>query len=378
MHDFTTFQTQDEFHEHRRATIGSSDIPVLAGLFLRNGKTPYSLWEEKTGRREGFAGNEATWWGHVHEEAVLYRWVLDTYGEDAAYEFRQGRISNAQQVKRYDLTTGAALHDLWSYTQFQHPDYPWATCHPDLLDLTSHPHIQEAKSTGFFASVRSEDHIKGYDRADSFLGGVPLSVYLQVQWQLFVAGITPEEGTAGVSALIDTSDYRAYGPDTADPRTQEKLLALAERFWWHVQADTPPKPMTWEDVQRLWPIAEDSAAVYPLDFRFETEELETGALGEATLADLLAEREKVAARKKADAERLDEIRNAVGMLMGENRVLQTPEGQVIATRSDQTRESLSVSALGDHDPDLVERLREAGVIKETSFSKINFRKIKHA
>jgi hypothetical protein len=136
--------------------------------------------------------------------------------------------------------------------------------------------------------------------------------------------------------------------------------------------------MTWEDVQRLWPIAEDSAAVYPLDFRFETEELETGALGEATLADLLAEREKVAARKKADAERLDEIRNAVGMLMGENRVLQTPEGQVIATRSDQTRESLSVSALGDHDPDLVERLREAGVIKETSFSKINFRKIKHA
>ena len=366
MHTFTIFTDQTEFHQQRAMTIGSSDIPVLAGLYVRNGKTPLLLWQEKTGRAEPFQGNELTWWGHQHEISIAYRWVLDTYGEETAERFRIGKI-RGDNVISIDLE-GADIGRIYSNTHFVHPDYPWATAHPDVLTETpSGGHIQEIKSTGFFPSLRSEDNIRGYDRHDNGLGGVPLAVYLQVQWQLFCAGITSGNGTAGVSVLANTSDYASYGPGTADPRTQEKILALAERFQWCLKNDKPPQPMTWDDVCKLWPVADDNAAMYPIDYPLDDNH---------TLADMLAERETIDKRVKADAKRIDEIKTAVGILMGDNRVLQTPDGYTIATRSDQTRESISVSSLTDWDPDLVQRLREQEVIKQTSFSKLNFRKLR--
>jgi hypothetical protein len=371
MNDFTIFSNESEFHDQRSGTIGSSDIPVLAGLYVKAGKTPLSLWEEKTGRAEGFSGNEATWWGHQHEINIAYRWIYDVYGPEAADRFRIAKI-RGDGVVSLDYEGGDVAR-VYNNTHFVHPDYLWATAHPDVLVIDEiGGHIQEIKSTGFFPSIRSEDHVRGYDRHDKGLGGVPLAVYLQVQWQLFCAGITPDEGTAGVSVLANTSEYATYGPGTADPRTQEKILALAERFIWHVKNDTPPKPMTWDDVCKIWPVSEDTALTIPLEEILEARD--GGSV--LTLADMLSEREKIDKRSKEDKARLDEIKNAIGILMGENRVMQTPDGQTIATRADQSRESVSVSDLKKHDPELVERLSNEGVIKSSSFSVLRFKKRK--
>ena len=53
----------------RAKGIGSSDAAAVMGLspFL----TPYELWMQKTGRSEGFAGNEATKRGDILEPAIL-------------------------------------------------------------------------------------------------------------------------------------------------------------------------------------------------------------------------------------------------------------------------------------------------------------------
>ena len=57
----------DDFHKERKGKLGSSDIPTLAGLNLKYGKSTFTLWQEKLGLIEGFTGNEATYWGHRHE-----------------------------------------------------------------------------------------------------------------------------------------------------------------------------------------------------------------------------------------------------------------------------------------------------------------------
>jgi len=39
-----------DFHASRATGVGSSDIPILAGLSKRYGSTTLTLWQEKTGQ----------------------------------------------------------------------------------------------------------------------------------------------------------------------------------------------------------------------------------------------------------------------------------------------------------------------------------------
>ena len=72
---------------HRGAVVGASEIATLALYNLRYGQTPYTLFEEHTGRAEPFAGNEAAWWGTVHEPTILYRYIRDHFDEEQARAF---------------------------------------------------------------------------------------------------------------------------------------------------------------------------------------------------------------------------------------------------------------------------------------------------
>ena len=361
MNDMQTFASREAFHASRARSIGSSDVPVLAGLTARYGSTPLSLWREKTGRGEPFAGNERTWWGTELESTILYRYVLDEHGAAAADDYR------------IDRARGAKNGTLVSEAQFRAPEYPWAVAHPDLVDLTDNdaPRIQEAKSTGMMAAMRRDDDDYGYGRDDRSLGGIPLSVYLQIQWQMLCAGID----TAGVSVLIDTSDYRAYGPGGAHKPTQERLLALAERFWWHVEHDTPPAPATWGDVVTLWPTTRDAFAVVSLDQEYQVGH-DDGTPVMVRLVELFRERERLTARQKQDKRRLDDIQRAVGLLIGDNAKLQTDDGRVLASRYETKRETTSVKRLDEHDPELGQRLRDAGVITEHTITQLRIRTLK--
>lgn len=338
-----------DFHAERAKGIGSSDIPTLAGLTKQWGSTPLSLWEQKTGRAERWNGNNRTAWGHKLEGLVLREFIINHYGEDAADEFFT--------AKRRGKSIGPWKTD----TECRHPERTYCLAHADLLVDTpsgnqDDAYIVEAKTAGMMAGKRKEGQIfTGYDPNDLTAQGIPDAVFLQVQWQLYVYGIN----TAYVAVLIDTADYREYGPIKADPRVQEKCLALAERFWNLIETDTPPAPETWDDVVRMYPHQTDTTAMISGDDENRVREM--------------IERDKSLAEKikSLDAER-DEIKNAIGLLIGENSVLASAEGDILAKTSEQSRESISLSNIRKKAPDLEKQIREQGLVSVSNFRTVKF------
>jgi predicted phage-related endonuclease len=349
-----------DFHGERAKGVGSSDIPTLAGLSRRYGSTSLTLWQQKTGRAEPWAGNNRTEWGHKLEGLVLREFLVSRYGEDVADEFLT--------AKRRGRSAGAFKTD----TEARHPDRPYCLAHADLLvdgpvqtpdgqtfatdDGRPPEYIVEAKTAGMMSGKRREGQIfTGYDPDDRSAQGIPDAVFLQVQWQMYCYGVN----LAWVAVLIDTADYREYGPIVADARVQEKCLALAERFWRLVESDTAPAPETWDDVQALFPHQDDTTAMI-------------SGNDEQRVRKMIAEDKALAERAKAIDERRDDIKNAIGILIGANSVLASGEGDVLAKTSETTRESVSLGDLKKKAPDIERQIREAGLVKASTFRTVRF------
>jgi len=324
MNHFTRIR---DFHASRRAGVGSSDIPTLAGLTLRYGQTPLKLFDEKTGRTAPWAGNEKTWWGKVHENSTLYRYVRDRYDEETAARFLASKLR------------GRSLGELRVLTECRHPDYRFALAHADLL-MVEEPHIAEAKSHSYHAAARKDDPDYGYDPEDLSQNGLPAGVFLQVQWQLLCYGV----GDGTVAALIDTNRYSEYGPVRADSKVQSDLLALAERFWWHVTHDTPPAPVNWADVQRLFPVPRQTTAM-------------VGGEQELGVREMKRLKGKLDAAKKRIKGKEDDLKNAIGLLIGENSVLTSAEGEVLARSWPGAGEDVSLKKIREQEPELYDRLK---------------------
>lgn len=343
-----------DFHGSRRSGVGSSDIPTLAGLNLRYGETPYTLWREKTGRAEPWDGNDATDWGHRLEGLVLSKWIEEHYGEDAAAAYLAAKIR------------GRSYSAFKAETEARHPDYPFALAHADLLidgafgTVPPAQMIVEAKSTRFMAARRDDDEPdRGYSVKDRTHNGIPASVFLQNQWQLFCYRV--HDGR--VVVLVDTSDWREYGPIVADARVQERCLALAERFWWHVEHDTPPKPETWADVADMWPATVDKTSM-------------VGGDDEMRIRAMLAEYKNTARSIKELDERQKEIKNALGIYMGENSVLVSPEGVKFASSWNVESEYVGAAKVREGDAELWSRLVAGGYVTTSSRRELRPAKLK--
>jgi predicted phage-related endonuclease len=333
MYNFTV-KSKDDFLSRRAEYIGSSDIPVLAGYTQRytreiNGQqhpvTPLVLWMEKTGRVKPFPGNEATYWGNKLEAALIDHF-LDSKG----------------------------LVSSFFNSEFRHPDYLYAVAHPDLLWHDGQQYKdQEIKTSTFFASRRGDNPDYGYDPDDLTANGIPASVYLQVQWQLFCSDIQE----AGVSILTNTSTYREYGPIRYNQKVIEKLLARADKFWWHVQNDTPPDPETWGDVKLIFPRVEKTAAVISGEQEEKIRLMKEQASGI---------KEKIRKLKKQQ----DDIKNAIGIFIGGNQVLTDAGGEELAKQSLYSRESLNLSGLKKDNPELYDQLQD--YIKKTEIRRLTF------
>lgn len=185
-----------DFAASRLRGVGSSDIPILSGLYTGYKETALTLWREKRGLAPGFEGNERARWGTALEPVVLARWVEDHYGADVAHAYLVNRLNG--------LDTGALL----SNTECYHPERAYCMAHADLVDDSPYEDvgacIVEAKTSGRFAGRRREGYqFTGYDPDDLSAQGIPDAVYLQTQWQLYVYGIK----AAFVVVLIDTRDY---------------------------------------------------------------------------------------------------------------------------------------------------------------------------
>ncbi len=360
------FKSDEEFHSQRAKTIGSSDMPVLFGLTAKYDTTPYTLWKEKTGKTEPWEGNEKTDWGTKLEPLILARYIEGIFNQGAANDFLKNYLNGLSSEFGYSETPSSDLLD-YRLTNFNIKtvgvcdDYPFLSAHADLW-IPEWNRIQEAKSSSFFGSLRHDDPDGGYSRDNLTSNGVPLSVYIQVQHQMLCYNAK----TAGVSALLDTSTYLEYGPWKNDEKLQAKIIEIADRFQWHVINDKPPEPTTWEDYEDLFPNVNPTACVFPLEYPINED---------LTIQDMLETYVNIDSEIKKKESKLKDLKKAIGILMGENQTLQTPDGEILATMVKAEKSTVKgVKELEKSAPEILEKLRELELISE---SKYKYPKIKY-
>ena len=386
MNPFIYIENKEHFHAQRAKGIGSSDIPVLAGLYKHWDKSPVTLWMEKTGRSEAFQGNDRTKWGN-HLEPLVLREFLAKRGKDTT---GQVMADHHMRNKPYGKNGIEIL------TSCQHPDYPFAVAHADMINTKGDyfincnkcntlneiepsmsapcigedcqniiespaeaiPYIVEAKTSGFYAGKRREANDFGWDKDIKGEGGIPAAVYLQIQYQMFVYGI---EAT-WAAVLIDTADYNEYGLIHANKNIQEKILAMVANFWECIQKDQPPKPLIFKDLSLLFPKNKKTTKI-----------ISGSQLDEVLLMKDEKKRRETIIKKNKD--KIDKIKTAVGAIIGEDEVLGTPEGKTIGklTRIDG-RKTVSTSAANIKKfPDIYKSLEDNKLIKHgDDYSKLSF------
>ena len=360
----------EDFHGERKNAIGSSDVPTIAGLNVKYGQTPLKLWEEKKGITEPFQGNEATYWGHRHELNILHRYIKNLCNEEIADKWLVKRLTGKNKFKadgyEFYSNTKAEYEGLFKIKNIAHADL--------LIKLPGNKyHIQEAKSLRLYSSKRDENNEYGYSSSDTSLNGLPLSVYLQTQFQLHVYcknyGIRPNDISLGVSCLIDTSDYREYisTKEAYDEITVESITEMVNRFKGHLSENIPPQPLTWQDVQRLYPKTIENSVVLQKSYPIKDN---------ITLETILERREELNKQANEIEKELNDIQNSIGILMGENLRIQTPEGDVLVTCSESERKSLSLKTLEEKSPEIYKQVIENNLVNVSKFKRLYYRKVK--
>ena len=332
--DYTYLKDKD--FQQGRHYIGASDIPTLALMNINYKQTPLKKYLEMKGELEPFAGNEFTQMGHIMEPIIL-KLALEKLG------YEKNDIQNWFVCRNSDK-----LHNKFiDFTEARYNDFDALLAHADLI-IPKDDIIIEAKNTGYFASKRKEKNgmrgffLDGYDINDLSENGIPDKVYLQVQTQLMCYNAK----TAYVSCLIDGNTHKLYGPIHPIHKVQEHILALSKRFWKCVENDTEPQPERWEEVTLLNPTIDREKKIMIAGEKLET------------VTEMIERGKKLKERTKDIENELDDIKKSIGLIMGDNTLLETPEGKKLASMYEMTRESISLSTIKKENVTLYESLAD--------------------
>lgn len=192
-------QGSEKWHELRLTGIGASESAAVLGICPY--KTPYALWEIKTGRvEENKENNLAMHRGNEYEPRIR-----------AFYETMAG--------------------DDFPPTLVQHKSYPFIRASLDGYNAENKI-VLEIKYQG---SKNHEDTKKGIIRPHHFA---------QIQHQIFV--------TDAVRADYCSFDGKTHHTVQVLPDVEycKKLLKALLHFWGLVETDTPP-PLTERDYQKV-------------------------------------------------------------------------------------------------------------------------------
>jgi len=341
MNDFKFIPDNDHFQKIRLNTIGASDIPIILGL-IKN-KTPFDLWQEKTGRVEPWQGNAATELGHKHELTILSRYIEEVKDKDTAWLFERDYIINKfERHQGYKPST-----QFYPYTEFIHPDLPFAIAHPDCID-TEHDTNIESKSGNRYANIR-RNNLDGYDADDP--QGYPLKVYFQIQWQMLCSGIKETV----LRALIDTNTELSYNIQ-ANKKIQEKLIEISSRFMFHVKQNKAPLPTSFSDIKKMFPdVKERTAYVLGAESEFAVKAIER--------------KEFLQNKSKRFKEEIDDINDSLALLIGENKYLYDQENNKLCSQVIFDKEYINLKELEKNHNEIYEKLKKEKIIysSETRF-----------
>lgn len=342
---------QSDVRRQNELVIGSSDIPII--IKTKNSrikKSAYELWEEKTGRVEPFQGNDYTIWGHELEPLLISAFIRKKYNSKLAYKFKIDYILH-QEWRSETYYPATIFH---SFTECRHPLFEWIISHGDCICPyfkwnREKPIILEAKTGGYYARVKHEG-IEGFDLEDHTATGVPSDILLQVQWQMLCYDIN----LTYVLLLIDDNKFHIYEVP-AIKKWFPLMLEKASKFLWHCEKDKPPQPEKYSDIEKLFPGIKDKAIYITGERAIIAEQMK-------------AEKKKLQSKIKKYQRRIDDINDAAGLLMQENKFLFNGETskkifqQVII--KDQYN-PIHPSTIQKNDPVSFDRLTKLGLIKKS-------------
>lgn len=282
----------------RRSGIGGSDARVILGHDPHRGWL--SLYLEKVTTEEALdpAPSECATWGRHLENAV-------------AVEFAER--SGFRVINRFAL--------------LQHPQIPYvlATIDREVFEKKG------ADRTFFEIKTTSAWNGKNWDDAP------PNYVLDQVQHYL---SIYPKATYAWVACLIGGQQMVVHKVKK-DDRFISDLLALEEKFWWHVTNRVPPAP-TIGDVDG--PVFEQYLAMRPADENSVVELSPEGYQAFIKVKDLRTQATQIGKDKKiAEAE--------LKLVLG-SAVMATVGGETVVKWSESSRQAIDTKRLKQERPDI--------------------------
>lgn len=200
-----TSHSKSDFRKVRSKGIGASEVAAVIGVDPY--RTPYRLWEEKTGKVPHFEGNKFTRAGHKLEPVIV-----EYFQEDTGVQIEDG-------------------HEL-NITYF-HPMHEYIFCTPDR------PYLRDGRK-GALECKSTQKRIDGKD--------LPLQWMAQNQYQIGICGF--DEGA--VAWLERGLDF-GYAYTEFNPQLFDALVNEVGEFWHkYVLSDTPPPPANSDDIQRMY------------------------------------------------------------------------------------------------------------------------------
>jgi putative phage-type endonuclease len=186
-------QQSNEWLEWRKKGIGSSDAPVIMGV--SPWKTPYQLWEEKTGR--------------VEEKSI------------PNFAMQRGIDLEPKARAYYELLMGEGVLDEMPPSLMEHPEYPYLRASLDGYNPRTKV-VLEIKCPG------EEDHEKAKQ------GQIPEKYIPQITHQVLVTG------AKRVDYLSFDGNQGVVVPFIPDDDYIRTLLDSEQTFWDSVRDGNPP------------------------------------------------------------------------------------------------------------------------------------------
>lgn len=288
----------DEQRAARRLGLGGSDAAAACGL--SKWKTPVQLWEEKTGisEEEDIGGKEFVQWGILLEDVIAREWSR-----------RSGR-----DVRRSNKT-------------HQDKEYPFMLANIDR-DIV---HVREG------LEVKTANAFVAHEWGDDGTDEVPL--YYLISGAHYMRVMNYDAWNFAV--LLGGNELRSYRIER-DEKIETDLIGLESAFWGCVETNTPPDPITIDDLLRLHPNA-------------------TGAKkADEAIALKVAEMGRVKDQKKELKEREEQLKFDIAAYLGDASDLIDPHDDsiTIATYRNRKVTKFDKKGMAEDHPSLVEEYTE--------------------
>jgi predicted phage-related endonuclease len=215
--------SREDWLQHRSESIGGSELATMLGF--NPYQSPYNLWSVKTGREQGFTGNNATLRGRFIEKGIADYW-----------EWESG--NNLIKASEGDI--------IYKHTKHRVSGSPDFRYFPKDTNNLSERGILEVKTTK--TNIAPED--------------ISLSWFLQPNLYAGMLGYN-KFTIVWFSMFSDELQYIEYD---FDKEMYEMCLHEADKWWnTYIIEDTPPPLSNGADVVKMYPQHEEGKTLIATD-----------------------------------------------------------------------------------------------------------------